>query len=202
MNERQIEQLLSEIDKDVDQQNWSAVKELSELILAIDPNNAHGIVHLSAAERRLKAQQDTAIEEPQSQPEELSPDAFIGRETELIHLKQTLDRVVAENGQMDMLVGEPGIGKSRLAEELASYAQHQGVRVLSGRCFEERGAPPYWPWVQAIRPYLSEVESEELKKILGPRASLANTIFPEINDHITGIKPFNPGTQDPETVRF
>ena len=201
-DDRQIEQLLTEIDKNVDQQNWCAVTELTEKILSIDPSNEDGRSFLRTAERRLQAQQNIIKDETSSLQEELSPDTFIGRETELSHLKQTLDRVIAENGQMDMLVGEPGIGKSRLAEELSSYAQQEDVRVLGGRCFEERGSPPYWPWVQAVRTYLAQEEPEELTKILGPRASLVATIFPEINEHIPGLKTFDPGTQGSETVRF
>ena len=72
-DERQIEELLNEIDKNVDQQNWSAVRELSEQILRIDPDNEHGIANLGAAERRLKARHDAASEETQRQPEELPP---------------------------------------------------------------------------------------------------------------------------------
>ena len=145
---------------------------------------------------------DDQVSATAAQKEELSADAFIGRETELTHLSQTLDRVIAENGQMDMLVGEPGIGKSRLAEELSSYAQNKGMRVLNGRCLEERGAPPFWPWVQAVRTYLAETSIENLTKILGPRASLVATIFPEINDQVSDLRAFESGTQDPEAVRF
>ena len=50
-----------------------------------------------------------------------------------------------------LLAGEPGIGKSRLAEELATRARDRGARVLVGRCWEAGGAPAYWPWVQALR---------------------------------------------------
>ena len=54
-------------------------------------------------------------------------------------------------GRLVLLVGEPGIGKTRTAEELATYARVRGARVLWGRCHEGEGAPAYWPWVQALR---------------------------------------------------
>ncbi len=50
-----------------------------------------------------------------------------------------------------MLSGEPGIGKTRTTQELASHAENRGAKVLLDRCFEEEGAPPYWPWVQTMR---------------------------------------------------
>src|SRR5204862_20944 len=46
--------------------------------------------------------------------------------------------------------GEPGAGKSRLADELGRQAAERGARVVVGRCWEAGGAPPYWPWVQAL----------------------------------------------------
>jgi predicted ATPase len=52
-----------------------------------------------------------------------------------------------------MLVGEPGIGKTRTAQELAGHAETRGAQVLWGWCYEEEGAPPFWPWVQPIRAY-------------------------------------------------
>ena len=54
-----------------------------------------------------------------------------------------------------LIAGEAGIGKTRLAQELAEAARVRGCRVLSGRCWEvEMGAPPLWPWVEALSDYV------------------------------------------------
>ena len=204
-DDRRIIHLLKMIEKSIDKQQWRTVKELAEQILTIDPDNSDAIARLNTAQRRqddfLKSE-DRVPSPIATQQEKHSADSFIGRKTVLSQLELTLDRVVAENGQMDMIVGEPGIGKSRLAEEVSSYAEQNDVRVLSGRCYEERGAPPYWPWVQVVRSYLAEAEPEELAETLGPRASLVATIFPEINEYIPDLRTFEPGTQNPESVRF
>ncbi len=63
-------------------------------------------------------------------------------------------------GRLIMLVAEPGIGKTRTAQELATYARLRGAQILWGRCHEERGMPPYWPWVQAIRSYVRDKHSQ------------------------------------------
>src|SRR5262245_34938852 len=84
----------------------------------------------------------------------VSPDArdlFVGREAELGRLVRALDRAIAHDGRLVLLVGEPGIGKTRIARELASRAAALGVAVRWGRCQETEGAPPYWPWVQVLR---------------------------------------------------
>src|SRR5215475_3635264 len=84
----------------------------------------------------------------------VSPDArdlFVGREAELGRLVRALDRAVGGEGRLVLLVGEPGIGKTRVARELAVRAGALGVAVRWGRCQETEGAPPYWPWLQVLR---------------------------------------------------
>ena len=70
---------------------------------------------------------------------------FVGRQLEMAELMSALDDALSGQGRLVMLVGEPGIGKTRTTQELASYAEQQGAQVLWGRCYEETGAPPYWP---------------------------------------------------------
>ncbi|MEE2928252.1 MAG: ATP-binding protein [Chloroflexota bacterium] len=72
---------------------------------------------------------------------------FVGRQRELAELTAALDDALSGEGRLFMLVGEPGIGKTRTTQELASYAEQQGAQVFWGRCYEEEGTPPYWPWV-------------------------------------------------------
>ena len=72
---------------------------------------------------------------------------FVGRQREMDELRAALEETIAGRGRLAMLVGEPGIGKTRTAQELAAYAETRGTQVLWGRCYEEDGAPPYWPWV-------------------------------------------------------
>ena len=69
-----------------------------------------------------------------------------GRDRELAMLRRWLAEALAGHGRLVVLTGPPGIGKTRLAEELADGARQAGQRVLWGRAVEERGAPPLWPW--------------------------------------------------------
>lgn len=84
----------------------------------------------------------------------LSYRVFVGRQREMAELRAALDDALSGDGRLVMLAGEPGIGKTRIAQELAAVAEGRGVRVLWGRCYEGGGAPPYWPWAQAIRTYV------------------------------------------------
>ena len=60
----------------------------------------------------------------------------------MAQLKGAFDDAVSGQGRMVMLAGEPGIGKTRIAQELSSFAESQGAKVFWGWCYEDEGAPP------------------------------------------------------------
>src|SRR4051794_9574649 len=83
---------------------------------------------------------------------------FVGRERELAVLADHMEDAIAGRGSLVLIAGEAGIGKSRLCGELATRAGSRGARVLTGRCWEAGGAPPFWPWIDALRPYVPFAE--------------------------------------------
>lgn len=76
---------------------------------------------------------------------------FVGRESELQLLHAGLDSTLSGGGRLFLIAGEPGIGKTRLADQLGAAAAAKGARVIWGRCWEGGGAPAYWPWIQIFR---------------------------------------------------
>ena len=86
-----------------------------------------------------------------------------------------------------MVVGEPGIGKTRTSEELATYAKMRGAQVLWGRCYEGDGAPAYWPWVQIIRSYVHDCEPKALASEMGPGAADIAAVVSEVRDALPGL---------------
>jgi DNA-binding SARP family transcriptional activator len=76
---------------------------------------------------------------------------FIGREDALARLRGAMDDAAAGQTRIVLLQGEPGIGKTRLAFELAAVAEGRGVSIAWGRCHDDEGAPPLWPWMQVLR---------------------------------------------------
>jgi DNA-binding CsgD family transcriptional regulator len=125
---------------------------------------------------------------------------FVGRGRELAELSAALDRALAGRGQMVLLAGEPGIGKTRTAAELAGIAEERGCRVLWGRCYEWEGAPAYWPWVQLLRGYLASVDDDRLRADLGSGAADIAQIAPEIGARLPDLAPLPP--MEPEQARF
>ncbi len=126
--------------------------------------------------------------------------AFVGRERELSELAGALHDAVGGQGRLFLLTGEPGIGKSRLAEELARHARAQGAHVLIGRCWEAGGAPAFWPWVQSLRSYLRVDDRDELVSELGPGAAEVAAILPGLYELIPGLRP--PAAPESEGARF
>ena len=107
---------------------------------------------------------------------------LVGRAGEV----ETLNRVLAglEGGGPDALVlaGEPGIGKTRLAEELAALARDRGARALWGRCYEGEGAPAFWPWVEVLRAWLRHQDAEQARSALGAGAADIAQLVPELRE--------------------
>ena len=125
---------------------------------------------------------------------------FVGRHQEMAQLKAALDDALAGHGRLVMLVGEPGIGKTRTAQELAALAETLGAQVFWGRCYEEQGAPPYWPWVQPIRAYVQQASTEQLAAELGPGAAHISEIIPELRGKLPDLE--TPRALEPGPARF
>ena len=76
---------------------------------------------------------------------------FVGRRRELACLRGWLMAAVEGQPRLVLCGGEPGIGKTRLASELAKVASTSyGAGVVWARASEDRGAPPFWLWRQAL----------------------------------------------------
>ena len=148
----------------------------------------------------------TGVEQPAASVDEahaldsLAGGVFVGRHAEMGDLKAALEDTLSGRGRLATLVGEPGIGKSRIAQELTTYAGLRGAQVLWGRSYEEQGVPPYWPWVQAIRSYVQQASAEQLISEIGRGAAVIADVVPEIHDKITDLKA-SPALQ-PEAARF
>ncbi len=115
-------------------------------------------------------------------------------------LKACLEDALSGRGRLVTLVGEPGIGKTRTALELATYAGLRQAQVLWGRCYEGEGAPPYWPWVQAIRSYVRDVDPEQLRSDMGAGAADSGQVVSDVRDRLPGLEA--PLQLEPEQARF
>jgi tetratricopeptide (TPR) repeat protein len=113
----------------------------------------------------------------------------VGREHEVEELRAGVDSMLSGQGRILLLVGEPGIGKTRTSEELATYASLRGAQVLWGRCYEGEGAPTYWPWVQLVRSYVRERDPAALLSEMAGGAGAIAEVVSEVRERLPGLQP-------------
>jgi tetratricopeptide (TPR) repeat protein len=104
---------------------------------------------------------------------------YVGRSDERGQLRAHLEHAAAGNGSLILLSGEPGIGKTRTCEQLATEAQPLGMQVLWGRCWEAGGAPAYWPWVQILRAVLMSAPRRLMGKWSSAHSATIARLLPD-----------------------
>ena len=108
------------------------------------------------------------------------PRRLVGREAELSTAQIALDEVAAGRGSVLTVTGEPGVGKSRLLEAIASRATDTGIRWLQTRCLSYGSAVPYWPFIEVLRRNAPEAASNPFfARLLGLAEETRPDIEPE-----------------------
>ena len=124
----------------------------------------------------------------------------MGRDGERDALTRGLDDAFAGSGRLFLLVGEPGIGKSRLAEQLSADARARGAEVIVGRSWEAGGAPAYWPWVQALRAHVERGKPDALRTQAGAGGAFLGQLVPELLVLVPELS--EPPAIESESARF
>jgi len=139
---------------------------------------------------------------------------FVAREAEIARLEEAFREARSGRGRVVMLVGEPGIGKTRTAEEFAERAQIEGALTLWGHCYEAEWSPPYGPFVEAIEGARNEEQGarveEALREIGAEHAALVAKLAPGLGvgarsqDEVAREEPEPAGAAEmqPEEERF
>ncbi len=96
---------------------------------------------------------------------------LVGRDRELAELRQGLEGALTGRGRLFMVAGDPGVGKTALADAIGAEAVAAGATVLWGRAWGGGGAPSYWPWLRILRRLATERDIAEPLAALGPEAT-------------------------------
>lgn len=122
---------------------------------------------------------------------------LLGRTEERSALRAGLDSARAGRGSCFLVIGEAGMGKSRLVEETTEIATSEGMRVLVGRSAGSVDVPAYWPWIQVLRQVSASIGGGRST----PTGSAAADIPPLISE-ILGPSDSARSEQSPGTDRF
>ena len=118
----------------------------------------------------------------------------IGRTTELTAIHQLIESTKSGQGQVALLSGEAGIGKSRLVKEAKAYATDLNYRVVQGNCFPTDLSCPYAPLLDLIRTLLARLDSTKIQAMLKPFARDLYPLLPEVVLPVTDLITAQPLT--------
>ena len=105
---------------------------------------------------------------------------YVGRESERAELRRLIEAAVAGQGALVLVGGEPGVGKTRLAEEALAEARDRGCLALTGRCYEMEGTPPFIPWVEIVERSARINPAAAFREVLGDAAPEVAQLVPEL----------------------
>jgi DNA-binding SARP family transcriptional activator len=114
---------------------------------------------------------------------------LVGRRRELAQLEQLWNKAQGGQGQLALVVGEPGIGKTRLIQALTTHAELHHALILRGGCYEYEATTPYLPFVEGLRSYVHAHDADTLRAQLGPTAAELARLAPEIEVKLGALTP-------------
>jgi tetratricopeptide (TPR) repeat protein len=181
------------------------LNELILQLLAKDPRDrpqSADAVHaaLSAISSQIAGAGPPAVDAKTGPQQVLAAGVFVDREQELDDLCSAVDRALGGHGDMVLLAGPAGIGKTRLVEQLTTYANLRDALVLWGRCDVGEGAPSYWPWVQVIRAYTVDHDPDALWELMGGGAADIAALVSEVRRRLPNLP--EPPSLEGEQARF
>ncbi|GAA1926960.1 hypothetical protein GCM10009815_21830 [Nocardioides marmoribigeumensis] len=141
------------------------LRDLEQAVLQQDPA-LHRWLRGSPSPPRPADRAAERLDRTRPVPRARVPWETVGRAAEERALTGLLEQAAGGDLALGTLVGEPGIGKSRLVEQVVAEARAMGFAVGVGRCSQDDGAPPLWPWRAVLRA-IAEQRAEE-----PPRVSL------------------------------
>lgn len=194
--------------------NPHVLKPLESLILRL-LNKAPDERPASAADVAVQLRASIQIREGQSAVQEAPAQApassdvrgvdwsvFVAREKEMEQLKESLERAMSGRPALVTVVGDPGIGKTRLVDEFSVYARLRGCQLLTGRSYETQASVPYRPFVDALRQYVRSQPDEAIARQLGSGIGQVAHLVSEIRDRFPGTPLAPAGDADGERVRM
>jgi tetratricopeptide (TPR) repeat protein/tRNA A-37 threonylcarbamoyl transferase component Bud32 len=117
-----------------------------------------------------------------------SATAFVGREKERAALMMRLDALADGRGSLVLLGGEPGVGKTRLAEFVLEEARRRGYMCVVGHSYELEGTPPFTPFIEQVEYTARIVPPETFRAILGDAAPEIARMMPALKRQFTDIE--------------
>ncbi len=179
---RQYQACVTVLDRELRTQPEEATKALYREILQSPGGAAPALEGPAATGKRMTAAPSVAASPGVGPPPPSAEAPLIGRRRELSELTAHLDAAWAGGRRLAVIVGEAGVGKSRLAAWLGALAVQRGGRVLLGRCYESEQSLPFSPWIDALRGARLAANSDVVGALSPVWQSELARLLPELGD--------------------
>ncbi|MBA3531553.1 MAG: protein kinase, partial [Ardenticatenales bacterium] len=180
---RSLEFLIMKLLTKEPEQRYATATQVAQVLARLEhtpmAGQGEGSVELATPQRRVR---------------------LVGRDGQLRRLSKLWEMARVGQGQMVLIAGEAGVGKTRLAEELASHIE-DGI-VLVGTSSESEGNVPYQPFIEVGRAYLERTPLLDLRDKLGDSASVVATLVSELHDLMPSLPPLVPLNTEHERLRL
>jgi serine/threonine protein kinase/tetratricopeptide (TPR) repeat protein len=114
---------------------------------------------------------------------------LVGRDREMEEARTLLAGLAAGRGGLLLVGGEPGVGKTRLAQTILDEARSLGALCLVGRCYEMEGTPPFTPYIELLDYVARSIPARTLRDALGDAAPEVARILPSLRQTFPDIPP-------------
>lgn len=152
---------------------YQRLRELLAAELGVDPAPATRALHEAVLAERDAPGAAPASGRPPGPP-------LIGRAAEVRRLRGAWDGARTGRARLVLIAGEGGIGKSRLAADVAAAARHAGGLVLETRCYASERSLFLQPVVEVLGPALAALPEPRLRAAAGSRAAALAGLIPEL----------------------
>ena len=122
------------------------------------------------------------------EPTHKSAPTFIGRAREIELLRKSFVEAKASKGSVVLLVGPAGIGKTSLAERLATLIGDEAT-VYWSRSVVHEGVPAFWPWIQVLRRLTKDRGTEAVAKLAGADVRVIARLLPDLGQYTASDGP-------------
>jgi class 3 adenylate cyclase len=192
--------------------NPSLPPALNDLILKLlaknpedRPSSADEVL---AVLQTLREQMERGEVVAQAEPAAVTPigrvawGTFVGRQKEMEQLRERLADAFSGRGSVVMVVGDAGIGKTRLLQEFATYARLRGAQVLWGAAYQGEARLPYGPFAEALQEYVSRTSVETLRRAATEGSSVLVPLAPELKAKLPDLPEPSPVPPEAEAYRL
>jgi len=127
---------------------------------------------------------------------------LIGRDSEVGAARALIERAWEARGQVALIVGEAGVGKSRLLRTMMDEARAEGFLLLRGQSFESDASIPYAPLLDLVRLFTESASPAIAAHVLEPAAAELTAVFPELRPILPDVLPSAPSDPDSDKRRL